>query len=246
MDHKRHIDTFTLTTAETDFMNTWRPSSILEHCQECASRHCEPMGLGRNALLSKGMVWVATAIEARFTRLPHLAESISLETFHRPMRHGLFPRFFVVRENTSGETLGTLSSLWALMDLDTRKMLPGTEEARLMPDNSDIPAPAALPSLPRRLSVSAQLSSYQAVYTDLDNNHHVNNARYLDLCCNALGIACLRTSYVDSFLVRYLHEIRPDDQIETCLQTENNTFFYTGKKEDIPCFEISGTLCPRD
>ena len=83
------------------------------------------------------------------------------------------------------------------------------------------------------------------VYTDLDANTHVNNARYMDWCCNALGIEEMQHSVISHFVIDYAKEITPGQLIRTELRREGNTFTFAGYEGDTLHFSIFGELQPR-
>ena len=137
----------------------------------------------------------------------------SVETFPTPVRHRLFPRYFVIRD-TDGEIIGKASTVWALMDLQTRQMVAPDPVAFLMPDNSDLKAPLPLPRPIVPLADSRQIEkTYTPVYIDLDANGHMNNTKYADLLCNLLGTDILRTIRFQSMTMNYNAEILLDQHI---------------------------------
>ena len=73
-------------------------------------------------------------------------------------------------------------------------------------------------------------------------NGHVNNTRYLDWCCNALGIDVMRTHEMRRFAVNYNQEILPGQEVRTVLRHDGNTFSFSGFEGDIRHFDVGGTL----
>ena len=71
--------------------NRLRISGVLRYQQEAAERHIAPAGMGWNALMEKGMAFVASRFHCRINRLPEMGERVTLTTCHRE-RTGL--RFF--------------------------------------------------------------------------------------------------------------------------------------------------------
>ena len=148
---------------------------------------------------------------------------------------------------SSGEELGRCGSMWMLLNLDTRRSVPPGSVSSRMPDNSDMePTLDHLPIQVQPLAADPEIIPYVPVYSDLDVNGHVNNARYMDLCCNALGIHCMESMQLKHFAINYHAEIRPDQDISLLLRREDNRFSCTGMRDTEACFDICGELAPRN
>ena len=233
-----------LRASECDLSSQWKPSAILENMQEMAGKHAELLGVGRNALMQQGMVWVLTRVEVEMDRYPRHTDTVATETFPMPVRRWFFPRYFIFRDE-QGQELGRAGSLWVLLDVTTRKMARPDAVARLMPDNSDLLAPLGLPATVSEVSGTLQAGTLSPLYTDLDMNGHVNNVKYMDWCCNALGIDVLRRRCLRRFDINYDLEIRPGQEIRTELRTLGDDFSFCGFEGEKRHFDIGGTLAER-
>ena len=80
------------------------------------------------------------------------------------------------------------------------------------------------------------------VYTDLDVNGHVNNTRYLDWCCNALGIETMRGYAMQHFAVNFNQEILAGQEVRTVLHTAGDAFSFSGFEGEKRHFDVGGTL----
>jgi len=246
MDWKQYTGTFPVLTRDVDYMGTLRPASMLEMCQEVATIHSTGMGLSRETLLKNhGVVWVLTSLETHLDCLPVLGDEITITTQHMPTRHFFFPRYYTLTDARTGQPFGTIASLWVLMDIQTRRMQAPGEIARMMPDNSDLVAPAPLPAPVSILSDAPQASEYHPLVTDLDLNRHVNNARYLDWCLNALGMETLTDFEISNFIANYRHEVLPDEPVTIELRRHDQQFSFSVMHHDTRCFDLSGSFRPR-
>ena len=242
---KQYKEETLLRTCHCDFMGQWRPSAILETMQEVAGTHSEMLGVGRNALIEQGLVWVLTRVEVVMNRYPKVTDTVSVETFPMPVRRWFFPRYYIFRDE-QGQELGRAGSLWALLNLSTRHMAPPDTILNLMPDNSDLIAPLGLPGPVTEISGAVTTAIRIPEYTDLDVNHHVNNTKYMDWCCNALGIDCMKDHALRHFCLNYDVEVLPGQEIRTELRTLGNSFSYCGVHGDQRSFDIGGELMERE
>ncbi len=238
---KTYTQTFRIASYQADVSARIKPSAILEIMQEMAGAHAELLGVGRTALLPRSLAWVLTRVEVRMDRYPLSGEDITVETFPMPNRRVFFPRYFVFRD-AQGQQIGCAGTLWVVLDINTRKMANAGEIAPLLPDNSDLTAPMGMPATVEEIAADAEEAFRLPVYTDLDMNGHVNNTRYLDWCCNALGIETMRSCEIRRFAVNYNQEILPGQEVHTVLRRQGDEFSFSGFEGDKRHFDVGGTL----
>ena len=206
-----YTDNFTLTDLQCDRFGNLRPSAILWFVQEMAGRHCLQLSLDWDTLASKGMFWAIIRHRVQVSRLPRKGETIRLETWPMPTTRVAFPRN-VVAFDEGGNELFRSTSLWVLMDMESRAMiLPGksgvTVEGILR--GGELPVPGSLS--PMELSGLQQRS---VGFTDLDCNGHMNNCRYLDWAADLLHSDFHRDHRLQGFTLGYVAEAREGDGLQ--------------------------------
>ena len=243
--YKTYQEEFVLRTCSCDFTGHWRPSAIMETMQEISGIHSDLIGCGRNTLLKNNIVWVLTRSEIHMDRYPRMGERIIAETFPTANRRWFFPRYYSFR-NDQGEAFGCAATLWALLDIENRRMLPPGDVAKVLPDNSDLPLPMGLPATVDMVEGEEKIIRRLPSYFDLDVNQHVNNTRYADWACDALGIDLMREYCLETMLVNYDAEILPNQGI--MLHASQNGLYYrvAGYHEDKLHFEVGGRLKKRE
>lgn len=238
---KTYTQEFRIASYQADVSARIKPSAILEIMQEMAGAHAEMLDVGRSRLLPMNLAWVLTRVEVRMDRYPVSGEAITVETFPMPNRRVFFPRYFVFRD-AQGNQIGCAGSIWVVLDIHTRKMANAAEIAPLLPDNSDLTAPMGMPATVEEIPGEEQESFRSPVYTDLDMNGHVNNTRYLDWCCNELGIDTMRSATMKQFAVNFNQEILPGQEVRTALRREGDRFSFSGFEGDKRHFDVGGML----
>ena len=238
---KTYEEKLTLATRDCDMNGRWRVSAILETMQETAGTHSLLLGCGREELLKKNIVWVLSRCELHMDRYPRIGERITVSTFPMPNRIFFFPRYYVFTDER-GEMIGKAGTLWLLLDIRTRHMLPPGEVGRLIPDNTDLAVPMNLPATVGQLQGEEFVTEYEPVYTDLDVNGHVNNARYADWLCNAMGIETMQKSEPESIILNYNREILPGQRVTLRRVTRDRQYRLTGYVGDTIAFDIGGTM----
>lgn len=241
---KTYQEKFLLRTCNCDFQGSWRPSAILETMQEAAGIHSELLGCGRKALLEKNAVWVLSRSEVHMNRYPCAAERVTVETFPMPNRRWFFPRYYVFRDEKE-DVLGSAGTLWVLLDVNTRKMLPPGDVAALIPDNSDLSAPMGMPATVEEVPGQEKICVRMPQYSDLDVNQHVNNTRYADWACDALGVETMRENFLETLVVNYHAEVTPDQEIQLHVWQDGGQYRVAGYHEGHLHFELGGIMRPR-
>ncbi len=242
---KTYEEQIRLTTRDCDMNGEWKVSAILEAMQEAAGMHSMLLGCGREELLQNHMVWVISRCEIRMDRYPRIGEQITVSTFPMPTRICFFPRYYIFTDE-HGESIGKAGTLWLLLDTQTRRMLPPGDVGRLIPDNTDLSVPMNLPATVGQLQGDELVTEYTPVYTDLDVNGHVNNARYADWLCNTLGIDMMRKFAPDSVILNYSHEVLPGQRVVLHRIIKDLQYRLTGYVGDTIAFDIGGTISARN
>lgn len=237
-------ETFTLRSRDCDLCEKWRPSAVLETMQDVAGTHSMLLGCGRDELVKQNIVWVLSRSELHMNRYPSVGEKITVHTFPTPTRICFFPRYYIFTD-AQGEMVGKAGTLWLLLDLTTRRMLPPGDIARLIPENRDLSVPMNLPATVGNLQGEEFVSTYCPVYTDLDVNGHVNNARYADWLCNTLGIDLMTGYEPERIILNYNHEVLPDHVITLRRILKDNEYRLSGIVNESTAFEIGGILRKR-
>lgn len=242
--NKMYTESILLRSTGCDLFGAWRPGAILSSMQETAGIHVAQLGLDPHAMQKMNLAWVLTRTKVEFSRLPAENEPLTITTYPTPNRHLFYPRSHVFCD-ASGAQIGCAASLWVTMNLSTRRIEKSDEVLRCMPDNSDL-APAAMPATVRPLDAEATLGTIAPRLTDLDQNMHVNNTKYLDWCFDALGLDALRERAIAAFDVNYDAEILYGCEIHTQLALKDDRFSFIGcDDQGKRRFAIQGQLRPR-
>ena len=205
-------DIIRIPSYQVDEFKRLRVASFLELAQQIAEDNSEALGFGYNALIAKNDVWILSRMRMRIVRMPIFKETVSFETWHSGTFGPLFKRDYEMR-TMDGEPLILSDSAWAIMDLDTR--------AVQRPDRFDIPAASlgresSLEGIAQKVRIPSdavleQTGERTALYSDIDYNHHVNNAKYLVWAMDFLGP--VGESAISEINVNFSHEVAPGSTV---------------------------------
>ncbi len=224
---------------------SWLPSAILDTMQETAGKHCEILGLGKKQMKELGLIWVLSRAKIQMLKLPQHGDTVCVETYPTSCRHLFYPRSNVFRDE-NGEEIGYANSLWVLVDTNTRKITQSSEVQNRLPDTTQLKSRIGLPATVHALAGKIHEKKMITRFTDFDVNQHLNNTKYLDFCCDALGHDVMKQSHVMTFEVNYESEILPGSDVRTELVLNNDQFSILGYTNDMRHFAIGGQLSKRN
>ncbi len=207
-DHTVLVD-----SRDADGRGHCRPSALLGHLQEAATLAAERGGFGRERLLQDcDGFWMLARMWYRLERPLRWDETITIRTWHRGAKTALMYRDFDIR--VGDELVGEAVSGWVLADAATRKLLKlGSIPALENTDGGNLCKDITLAKLrlPKEMEVAERRKMR---YSDTDINGHVNNTRYADFACDALGMKMLSGDmFLSSMQLGYTAECLAGEEI---------------------------------
>lgn len=215
-------ETVTITPDLTDASGILRSSAALRLTQAAAGHHCDLLGLDEAVMAQKGLFWAIIRNYFTVESMPAVGQTITLETWPMPTTRTCFPRACIARD-TSGKELFACHSLWILMDRQTRAMV--------LPGKSGVDVPGVTlehtPPAPKSLSpICADATAARQVKNeDLDQNGHMNNARYLDWAEAALDGDFRQNARLRHATLCYLNEAKLGQNLTSCTGFDANGAF---------------------
>jgi acyl-ACP thioesterase len=171
-------DSFYINWHETDLSGAASPESICNFLGESAGRHADALGFGYDDALRLKQFWVVLRWYVRMYRYPQWKQTLVLQTWPRqPERYYAYRDYTL--KSTDGELLGAATSTWMVLDSVTRRpqSLELVEQLHHRTlDRHALGENAARVEIPGH----SDKSELQRVkFSDLDQNGHVTNARYM-------------------------------------------------------------------
>lgn len=217
--------TYRVGARDTDPFRQCRPSSVLNFLQEAATDAAGELHVSRDETVERyHCFWMLVRMWYRLDEPLYWNDELTVRTWHRGGKGVSMYRDFDLYRG--GKRIGEAVSVWVLADLDTHKLkkLTEVEEFRLTTGGElckDIKLhrahmPEGMAPVERRL----------LHYSDCDVNGHVNNVRYADLACDAIGLDRIgEGKFVSALHISYLKECRPGEKVS----------LYTGERDGVFC-----------
>ena len=187
--------------------------SIFSFFQEAAISHAAELGVGREAMMRKGQVWVLSRLSLFVERRPVYGEIIEVSTWPRG-----WDKLFALRDyeikSDKGVTQVRGRGSWLVLDAQTRKPLRSESSMHSIPSNNGIDAFTSNPSGLDQKDELEKVSSRHALYSDIDFFGHMNNARYIQWIQDAADMEILTHAPQLRLDINYLSEVMPGEEVE--------------------------------
>ena len=153
-----------------------------------------------------------------------------------------FPRNYYIRKED--KLVGTISAIWTLIDIEKRNIVAPRRVGLIVPDiKCELPL-----DTPKTVKEDMELelvSQRKVMYSDLDVNQHMNNARYLEWACDLIDIDLYRDHYIKEVSINYKKEIKPASIVNLFLGRNTDKFIIKGVVEEEVAFILELFFCKR-
>ena len=176
---------YNLRSSDFDRFLQIKPSAVLDLFQTVAGLHAESLGVGFNAMVEKGFLWVILKVKYELIRMPEMYSNVTVVTWPKEPKRLDFIRNYQILD-AAGNLLIKGTSQWAVIDKETRKLTRATDVYK------NIDGFCKDEVFVEKLVRVADFNENQAQYSissgfcDFDSNGHVNNIRYADYVLNAV------------------------------------------------------------
>lgn len=210
----KHTINAVLAAEQFDEKGNLRPAAMLRLFQDAADAHGHLMGVGFEAMLERKLLWVVTQIRFQVTAELRPGQAVSITTWPLPATRLGFERNYLIQDE-NGQTLVKGTSLWTVIDTETRRMAIGAD---LYPDG-EFCLDKTFPERARRLRDFEAPAACTVIPGEeyIDCNGHVNNTYYAAFAETALGGL---PGKVTDFQIDYLHEVLSGQPLtlSTCIE----------------------------
>lgn len=223
--------TFNIRNIEVNLHNRLSGTSLANILQECASRHAATLGVSTLDLMRAGHTWVLSKLKISLNDTARLGDQLTVHTWPAGA-HGVraFRGFKIF--NNEKQQIGTAESIWLILDLSQRKVIPIPHEVGLLQLEEDTLRYKFRKTIPQVQSAEYKYQSTVG-WHDLDINRHVNNNHYLRWIVESFPFDFLNTHTMATAELVFLGESHYGDGIfvHTCREGDN-TFIHEVRNQE--------------
>jgi acyl-ACP thioesterase len=181
---------------------------------------------------SMGMAWVLSKLAIEIKKFPAWGEEFYLETWPLGNERIFYRRDY--RLGIGNETMISASSYWIPLDLhNKRPKLIFIDEAVMRANQGRFGLTRSFESIPA-VTANNMSEPVTARYSDLDQNKHVNNARYVEWIFDYLWPDIPGNGMPRYFEIEYKQEVKPGDVVhfnKSIAENLTNTYLVEGTIE---------------
>ena len=219
---------FRLQAADTDFTARWKAASILSYMQILADNHAEMLCCSQRDMEKENHVWVIARLRVDMQRYPQYGDTVSIKTWPGFPDRLTFPRYFHFADE-SGSILGSATSKYMLIDMATHAFLkPADSDVYRMIDclcADENPQPERI-----RLKSATRSSVFRVpAFSDIDMNHHMNNARYAEWVCDLFSTAHFETRALQKLQINFVSDGIEGQEIALDVEEDDDSFVVRGE-----------------
>ena len=202
-------------------------------------------GFGMNDMHERGLAWVTSRIAIEMKEYPREYETISIETWVEDCGSLFTTRNFLIY-NAQKEVIGQASTLWSMIDFNTRKMVDLQKSTDLGNHVVTTQNPLFTIQKPKRVdykTISEPTHTHRVVVSDIDMNQHVNSMKYLQWVVDTLSLDEIINCTIKRIDINYLREALYNQNIQIYSETtEENRKFELRNEEGVACCRIQLTM----
>lgn len=212
-----------------------KPNSFMDLAQDIAIYGADQLGFGDKTIVAKNAAWILSRMRFTYVRPIRRHERFKMETWHRGLNGLFFIRDYrILGEDGQLAMLGTSS--WVIMDISTRRLVRNdsmTDVVDFTPQNTEsaIEDPAPKVAMPRGVEPEP-VGEHVVLYSDIDVNHHANNAKYIQWAMDALPLDLTTEKSVKDVTINFNKEARPGESVALYhVATEDGAHIVEGRTD---------------
>lgn len=216
---------FTIDAYLTDFRGKATLPMIGGFMLQAATKHAEERGFGYSAMTSQQRAWVLSRMAIEMFEYPKNDTIFVIKTWVANVNRLFTERYFAF-EDTDGKELGFAKSIWASIDLSTRRPtnvleMPGLTDY-ITQQNCPIEGLTKILPLKENYELATE---FVVKYSDVDINKHLNSMKYIEHFVDVFDIEMFREKEIRRIEINYIAEGRYGSKLDIVKREESDGIF---------------------
>lgn len=193
-----------------------KESSLLLFLQDIATQSAEFLGFGPSFVFSHNYAWFLLKYKIEFNSYPIGFDNLLIKTHPRGGSKLFAYRDFEIF-NPENELIGRANSIWAVVDLGSKKMLPITKTIPNFPPYEKNETDLVFEKVPQMHSPT-QKGEFDVCFDDIDINKHANNANYIKWALGPLSNDFRLKNTIKTIDMNFKKEIGFDGKVQSIVE----------------------------
>ena len=218
-----------------------RPGSFMDLAQEMAMIGAREHSFGDDRLAAHSSVWVLARMQVRFLRPVRREDKVCMSTWHKGVQGVFFVRDYSL-DGEDGQPSVVSTSSWIVMDINTRRAVRSDRLTDIIPTEAESTDNAVEELAPKvalpRGSEPVKAASKRICYSDVDYNHHANNAKYVVWAMDCLPDETVYGHSVKELSINFNKEARPGETVDLYTLESDGAWYVEGRIQDQQIFIV--------
>lgn len=196
-----------------DFRGKLSMGLLGNHLLNTAGLHAKDRGFGILELNDHHYTWVLSRLAIEMNEMPYQDEKFFVKTWVENVYRLFTDRNFEIL-NSKRETIGCARSVWAMIDMTTRKPVDllslhdGNIKNYITQKDCQIEKPGRI-----KIGKAEVDSRYIIKYSDIDFNKHLNSIKYIEHILDLFPLELYKKKSVKRFEIAYVAESYYGDEL---------------------------------
>jgi len=199
-------ETYTITSADTDFKKKLTVSSLINMFIQSAWHHAESLGFGMDFLHENGTIWMVFRLHVKFYQTPFWNEKLVMTTWPKGIHRVFYQRDFEALD-VNRKKIAEGTSEFMIIDLKSKR--PKLFQADHHIFNQEHIRHAIDSHVPVLITPEVQAENFmrEVRYSDIDLNEHLTTTRYIDWMFDSFNLEFLNAHSCKEIIVNFIREI---------------------------------------
>jgi medium-chain acyl-[acyl-carrier-protein] hydrolase len=217
------------------FRDNIRFTQLGGYLLHAAGENAHENGFGIDLLHRENLAWVLSRFAVEMERYPKNGEQFTVETWIEDFGRVFTTRNFKVLDG-KGVAIGGGSSVWCMIDMQTRKAVDIQSKGDYKHFATGIPSiidkPIKVPGI-----LSEAVSRHRIKYSDIDFNRHTNSMKYLEWMIDLFPMEVYLNQKIRRMDINYINEALFGDVVEIYRETlqPDQYVFDLRREEEMIC-----------
>ncbi len=217
-----YVENIKVKYSEMDHNLALKPFTMLNYLQDIASKNAEDNGFGYSYITPKNIAWFLIKYRMEFEDYPVGVYDLTLKTKPRGYNKLFAYRDFEFWDNE--KLLGRIASVWSLVDIDTRALIPintALDNNPGMPPYEKKEDDLSFEKIKPLEKIDFQ-KEFEVRYNDLDVNEHANNGNYIVWAFEPLDFDFKTSHKIKTLDMVYKKELKFGEKVMSQIEFQDN------------------------
>ncbi len=215
---------FNIDAYSTDFRGKATLPLMSSFLLQVATKHAEERGFGYSYMSERNIAWVFSRLMIEIYEYPYNDVKIKVNTWVSDTNKFFSERSFSI-ENEEGKIIGYARSLWAAIDISTRRPTNILELQGLGDFKLDHPCPIDGMKKILALKDEEPVGKFTVRYSDIDINNHLNSVKYIEHFVDMFDVEMFKNKDIQRFEISFQHEAHFGERLKLYKKEEADGIF---------------------